>query len=232
LHAGVYSAAAPAIYMTVKLSLAVLGLFVFLPLGMLGTIEIKTALWGGAVAGGLGMVLPSLWLSRMKARRQRIVRNSLPDFLDLVVTCLEGGLSFEGALQRVTDELQTAHPELAGEMRVVQREIELGKTPEEAIRNFAARADLEVLRSLSTLVEQARRFGSSMANSLRIHADSLRFQREQRAEENAQKATVKILIPTFLFIFPPVLIVLAGPAAMEIHDKFAQPKPAAQAPNK
>jgi tight adherence protein C len=106
-------------------------------------------------------------------------------------------------------------------MQVVQREIEFGKSPEQALRDFAERSDLDVLRTLSTFVEQARRFGSSMAETLQTHADMLRTQREQRAEERAQKAAVKILFPTLLFIFPPILVVLAGPAAIQLQAKFS-----------
>jgi tight adherence protein C len=175
----------------------------------------------GVVIGGIGWTLPSSWLGWMKARRQLVLRNSLPDFLDLISTCLQSGLSFEAALQRVSDELRTAHPLLAGEMSVVQREIEFGKSPEQALRDFAERSDLDALRTLSTFVEQSRRFGSSMAETLQTHADMLRTQREQRAEERAQKAAVKILFPTLLFIFPPILVVLAGPAAIQLQERFS-----------
>lgn len=223
IHAGVYSPSAPGAFLAAKAVFGVFGPSAGLALALLDLADVTTSLLVGALVGATGLVAPGLWLDWRKARRQRTLRGSLPDFLDLIVTCMEGGLSFEAALQRVTDEMQTAHPLLAAEMRVVQRETHLGSSIETALRNFASRSDLDVGRSLATVVEQARRFGSRMAEALRVHSDTLRYQREQRAEENAQKATVKILFPTLLFIFPPVLVVLGGPAVIQIQEKFSPP---------
>jgi tight adherence protein C len=152
---------------------------------------------------------------------------SLPDFLDLMVTCVQAGLSLNGALQRVTEELAVAHPVLAGEMGIVERQIELGAAPDLALRNFAERSDLAAIATLSTLVEQARRFGTSVSDALRTHAETIREQREQRAEEMAQKAAVKILFPTLLLIFPAIFVVLVGPAAVQITRTFASQHPVA-----
>lgn len=221
MQAGVYSSSAASTYSAARMAILVGAPVAALVVGALGVVDFQKALIWGVVIGGIGWLVPSRWLSWLKARRQLTFRNSLPDFLDLISTCLQSGLSFEAALQRVSDELKTAHPLLAGEMCVVQREIEFGKSPEQALRDFAERSDLDVLRTLSTFVEQARRFGSSMSETLQTHADMLRTQREQRAEERAQKAAVKILFPTLLFIFPPILVVLAGPAALELQKKFS-----------
>jgi tight adherence protein C len=114
-----------------------------------------------------------------------------------------------------------AYPLLAGEMAIVQRQIEMGATPDLALRGFAERTDLSALFSLSSLIEQARRFGTSIVDALRTQAEMLRYQREQRAEELAQKASVKILFPTLLFIFPAIFVVLVGPAAVRLYEIFS-----------
>lgn len=221
MHAGIYTASAPGIFLTVKLTLVVGPPLIGLFLGELGLFEPHKALLYGGLAGGVGIVLPGFWLQSRIRRRHAILLQSLPDFLDLMVTCVQGGLSLDGSLQRVTEELAVAHPLLASEMSVVQRQIELGASPDLALRTFAERSDLAALSTLSTLIEQARRFGTSVTEALRTNADMLREQREQRAEEMAQKAAVKILFPTLLFIFPAIFVVLVGPAAVLIAEKFS-----------
>lgn len=229
LHAGIYSPAGPSIYTGIRL---VVGLGLPLSAALAGTIGLfdrTMAIGGGALCGLLGIAGSSLWLSRRVAERQRRLRRSLPDFLDLTATCLQAGQSFESALARVTEELQSAHPALALELKITRREMALGATPARALRNFADRSGLDVVRQLSTLVDQSQRLGASMTESLRIHSETLRTQRSQQAETLAQKASVKVLIPTLLFIFPPVLVILVGPAAIDLHEKFIKPKTTASA---
>jgi len=220
MHAGIYATWAPSFFLSFKLVLIVTPPLVGFLLGEAGFFAPRTALMYGGAAGGLGILLPGFWLDRRKARRQAVFARSLPDLLDLMVACVQSGLSLEASLQRVTDELEVAHPLLAGEMAVVQRQIELGATPDMAIRNFAERSDMAPLYSLSTLMEQARRFGTSLTDALRTQAEMLRYNREQRAEELAQKAAVKILFPTLLFIFPAIFVVLVGPAAVRLAETF------------
>jgi tight adherence protein C len=227
LHAGIYTAWAPAVFLTIKLALIVVPVFVALFLSALGIGHPQRILLYAGIAGGIGIFLPNLWLKRRKARRHSTLMKSLPDFLDLMVTCVQAGLSMNGALQRVTEELAVAHPVLAGEMGIVERQIELGATPDLALRNFAERSDLAAIATLSTLVEQTRRFGTSISDALRTHAETIREQREQRAEEMAQRAAVKILFPTLLLIFPAIFIVLVGPAAVQIVRTFSTPHAAA-----
>jgi tight adherence protein C len=225
LHAGVYASWAPSVFLFFKLMLMAAPPIVGLVLAELGLLDPNRALLCGGMAGGLGLLLPSLWLHRRKSRRQAALCRSLPDFLDLLVACVQSGLSLEAALQRVTDELTLAYPLLSGEMAIVQRQIELGATPDLALRSFAERSDLSPLYSLSTLIEQARRFGTSVTDALRTQAEMLRYQREQRAEELAQKASVKILFPTLLCIFPAIFVVLVGPAAVLLYEKFSVEQP-------
>ncbi len=232
MHAGIYVPWAPSVFMTTKLALIIAPLLIGLFLGTLGAGRPQRILFCAGAASAMGIVLPSLWLHRRKVRRHAVLLKSLPDFLDLMVTCVQGGLSMNGALQRVTEELAVAHPVLAGEMGIVERQIELGAAPDLALRNFAERSDLAPISSLSTLVEQSRRFGTSISEALRTHAEMIREQREQRAEEMAQKAAVKILFPTLLLIFPAIFVVLVGPAAVQIARTFSSPHAAEAADGK
>jgi tight adherence protein C len=221
IQAGIYAPWATSVFIFFKLTLIVSPPLLALMLAELGLVNPQRALFCGGAAGGLGLLLPSLWLQRQKNRRQAVLSRSLPDFLDLMVACVQSGLSLEAALQRVTDELALAYPLLSGEMAIVQRQIDMGATPDLALRGFAERSALAALYSLSTLIEQARRFGTSIVDALRAQAEMLRYQREQRAEELAQKASVKILFPTLLCIFPTIFVVLVGPAALQLYEKFA-----------
>jgi tight adherence protein C len=221
MHAGIYAPPALGIYLSVKICLITVPPIACFIAGQLGAIEPRMAVLYGAASAGLGMLLPSIWLEKRKARRHAMLNRSLPDFLDLMVACMESGLSLNAALQRVTDELQTAHPVLAGELAAVQRQVQLGATLDAAMSNFAERSDLDTLYSLTTMIQQSQKFGASIADALRIHADVLRSEREQNAEELAQKAAVKILFPTLLLIFPATFVVLAGPAVIQLNEKFS-----------
>ncbi len=180
------------------------------------------AVMGGLVGSIFGFVFPSFYIDSQKNKRQLAVRRGLPDAMDVIIICMEGGLSLPASLQRVADELGIAHPLLANELRICQREIQLGKRTGEALKEFANRLDMEELRSLSGVVIQAERYGASLAHALRIHADSMRQKRAQRAEEEAHKAGTKILIPTLLFIFPGIFVVVLGPGVIRILGALAQ----------
>lgn len=230
LHAGIYSPAGPSLFTGIRLVVG-LGLPLTATLaGMVGLFDLTIAIGGGALCGLLGIAGSSVWLHRRIVERQRRLRRSLPDFLDLMGTCLQAGQSFESALARVTEELQSAHPALAFELQIVQREMALGTTPARALRNFAERSGLDVARQMATLVDQSQRLGASLTDALRVHSETLRTQRSQQAETLAQKASVKVLIPTLLFIFPPVLVILAGPAAIDLHEKFIKPSETSSSP--
>jgi tight adherence protein C len=216
LHAGLYGPHAMAAFLGAKVLLMVSPTAIGLVLGGLGIAPVNYGLIFGGCASVLGMIAPSFWLDKRKAARQTTVRRSLPDALDLLVICVEGGLSLAGALRRVVTELRTAHAVLAGEFNIVQREIQLGQTTGDALRAFADRSDLEEIRSLAAVVQQAEKYGASMIKTLRIHADTLRMKRQQRAEELAQKAGTKMLFPTLLFIFPAIFLVILGPAVIQI----------------
>lgn len=220
LHAGLYGPQAMVLFLGVKLLLMLAPALIGLAAGIVGMVQIFNGLICGAALGVLGMIGPSFWLDKRKTARQTAFRRAIPDALDVLVICLEGGLSLTGALRRVASELKTAHPMLAVELQIVQREIQMGRSAGEALRQFADRADLDEIRSLASVVIQTERFGASLVKALRVHAATLREKRLQRAEELAQKAVIKVLFPTLLFIFPGIFIVILGPGAIQIMEMF------------
>jgi len=221
VHAGFYSRPAMGLFLGVKMLLIGAPIVMGLAAALFGLQPMTYSITYGLVGGAVGMMAPGLWLDWVKRKRQFNLRRALPDALDVVVICLEGGLSLQAAFQRVATALRSAHPLLATEMNILQREIQLGRSTGEAMRQFADRSDLEEVRSLATVVLQAERLGSSVVKSFRVYADSFRIKRLQRAEEMAQKASTKIVFPTILFIFPAILFVIAAPAVFLLLDLFA-----------
>jgi len=186
----------------------------------MGLISMASGIGFGILAGLAGTLAPVFWLDHVKRSRQMQIRRALPDALDVMVICLEGGLSLASSFSRVARELATAHPMLAVEFNIVERQIQMGRTTGEAVRGLADRFDLEELRSMSSVITQAERVGSSVVTALQVFADTLREKRHQRAEEMAHKATVKLLFPTIFFIFPGIFVVVLGPAAIQIYKEL------------
>jgi tight adherence protein C len=165
---------------------------------------------------GAGWILPRFFLEKKVAKRQDVLRLSLPDALDLLVVSIEAGLGLDQAIQHVARELYTSHPELSDEMSLVTLEMRHGKRRSEALRNFAERTGEAEFRKLVAILIQNDRFGTSMGESLRTHSDFLRVRRRQEAEERAGKVGVKLVFPIFFFILPSMLIVAAGPGILQI----------------
>src|SRR5262249_12817032 len=220
IQAGYYSRQAMVFFLGVKVLLMAAPAVLGLAAGLVGLCDVNYGALSGALSGIAGMIGRSFWLDRRKKVRQSSFRRALPDALDVLVICLEGGLSLPGAMRRVASELRTAHPLLAAELKIVERETQLGRSPGEALQQMGLRTDLEEVRSLASVITQAERFGASLVKSLRVHAETLRLKRKQQAEEKAQKAAVKILFPTLLLIFPAVFVVILGPAAIQISEFF------------
>jgi tight adherence protein C len=168
---------------------------------------------GGVLAGYL---LPGMVLARFAKRRQHRIRLSLADALDLLVVSVEAGLGLDQALMRVATELSSAYPDLADELKLVNLELRAGKARSEALRNLADRTGVDDLSSLVTMLIQTDKFGTSIAQSLRVYSDTLRTKRRQRAEEAAAKTGVKMVFPLVFCIFPAVWVVTIGPAAIKI----------------
>lgn len=174
---------------------------------------------GMAVFGAaLGFMSPNIWLSSAIKKRSKAIVQGLPDSLDLMVISVEAGLALDGALKRVSEELITVHPELSEEFQIATREAQMGIPRSEALNNVAERTQVSELKSMVAIVNQAEKFGTSIARALRSQADALRVKRRQAAEERAQKVAVKLMLPLMLFIFPAIFVVLIGPAALRMMD--------------
>jgi len=160
--------------------------------------------------------LPRFVLKRMIRDRQRRITLALPDALDLTVICVEGGLALDQALMRVGEDLHHAHPDLSDEFYLVNLEMRAGKPRVEALRNLIERTGVDDVRALVGTLVQTDRFGTSVAQALRVHSDSLRTERRQRAEEQAAKTTIKMIIPLVVFVLPSIIFVTLGPAVIEL----------------
>jgi tight adherence protein C len=172
------------------------------------------------LAAVVGYLLPELWLMwRVQARQHRL-RLALPDALDMLVICVEAGLGLDQALMRVAQELRITHPHLSEELQLVNMEMRVGKTRLEAMRELARRTGVEDIKALVAMLIQTERFGTSIAQSLRVHSDDLRMKRRQRAEEMSAKTTVKMVPPLVFFIFPALMVVILGPAVITLMRQF------------
>jgi tight adherence protein C len=168
-----------------------------------------------AICPVLGFYLPKLWLSRKIGGRRKMILRTLPDAMDLITTSVEAGLGIDAAFARVADKIKGA---LSDEFRRCLREMALGRTRREALTDFAERVELDDINTFIHAVIQAEHMGVSLGRVMRIQADQLRTRRKQRAEQEAQKAPVKMVVPLVLFIFPAMFIVILGPAAIQIFN--------------
>jgi tight adherence protein C len=169
-----------------------------------------------ALAGlGFGYIVPGMLLARLAKRRAHKIRLSLADALDLLVVSVEAGLGLDQAMTRVGSELAFAYPDLSDELRLVNLELRAGKPRSEALRNLGDRTGVDDLASLVTMLIQTDKFGTSVAQSLRVYSETLRTKRRQRAEEAAAKTGVKMVFPLVLCIFPAIWVVTIGPAAIK-----------------
>src|SRR5580700_10766074 len=164
----------------------------------------------------LGFFIPRFFLKRMIKDRQQRIRIALPDALDLTVICVEAGLALDQALMRVGKDLHHAHPDLSEEFHFVNLEMRAGKPRAEALRNLIDRTGVDDIRALVGTLIQTDRFGTSVAQALRVHSDSLRTERRQRAEEQAAKTTIKMVPPLVIFVLPSIIFVTIGPAVIEL----------------
>jgi tight adherence protein C len=171
-------------------------------------------------AAAVGYLLPGLLLARKIELRKREIREGLPDALDLFIVCVEAGCGLDQAIVKASDELGLTYPSLAYELRLITTEIRAGKPRVEAFKNFAARTKVDDVQSLVALLVQTDKFGTSLAQALRTHADSSRTKRRQNAEERAGKLGVKLVFPLVLFLFPALYIVILGPAVITFVRVF------------
>jgi len=173
-----------------------------------------------AVVAGLGYLVPDFWLGRSITSRQASIRLGLPDVLDMLVICIEAGLSVDQATTRTTEELRLGQPAISDELGLVVLEQRAGRARSEAWKQFADRTGVDSVRNLVTVLVQSELLGTSVARTLRVHADTLRTQRRQRVEEQAAKTTIKLIFPLVLFIFPSLFLVTLGPAVIIMSESF------------
>lgn len=169
-----------------------------------------------SLGGIVGYLAPRFWISNRVKHQQRALEYGLPDALDLMVVCVEAGLAVDAAMERVGQELTIAHPRLSRELEITHMETRVGLSRSESLRNMGARTGCAALQSVASMLIQADRFGTSISGALKLHAEGLRITRQQKAEELAAKASVKMSFPLVLFIFPATFIVLAGPTIVEL----------------
>jgi tight adherence protein C len=213
VQAGYRGAEAVPIFYGTRMAIAI-GTFVLFATPLILRPNVAIGL-GGSL---LGYILPGIVLAKMAKKRQKKIQLGLADALDLMVVSVEAGLGLDQAILRVGDELSFAHPDLSDELRLVNIEMRAGKGRTESLRNLADRTGLEDIASLTAMLIQTDKFGTSVAQSLRVHCETLRTKRRQRAEEAAAKTGVKMVFPLVFCIFPAIWVVTIGPAAI----KFVQ----------
>ncbi|HWZ58222.1 MAG TPA: type II secretion system F family protein [Gemmatimonadaceae bacterium] len=218
VNAGYDGAAAPIIYGSVRVGSAILFPMIGLVLAPRHGLVLFVSVVG--LAAAVGLLTPPAVLARLASRRQRALRRALPDAMDLLVVCVEAGISLDAAMLRVAREMGAMHPELAGELLLVNRRMNAGVTRENALHGLSTRTGVAELRALASNLIQSERWGTSVATVLRVYAETLRRQRQQLAEKRAATAPLKMLFPLGLFIFPSIFIVIIGPAFVKIVAMF------------
>jgi tight adherence protein C len=172
------------------------------------------------IAAAVGYLLPGMVVARKIEKRKQEIRNGLPDALDLLIVCVEAGCGLDQAIVKASDELAISYPALTHELRLITTEIRAGKPRLEAFKNFALRTKVDDVQSLVALLVQTDRFGTSIAQALRTHAETSRTKRRQRAEERAAKVGVKLVFPLVFFLFPALYVVILGPAVIQFIRVF------------
>jgi tight adherence protein C len=224
-HAGFRSDSAVSVYLGLRLAtlliFTAISLAVFLPqYGLTGK-----ALKPIVMFAGVGFYLPTLVLWWLRKKRQEEIFLTLPDALDLLVVCVESGLGLDAAMRKVCDEMKDHAKVIAEELALANFQLQMGRPRREVLHDLGVRTGVDDVRSLAAILIQADRFGSSIAQALRVQSDSMRTRRKQLAEEKAAKTAVQLIFPLVLFIFPGIFVVLVGPAAISIMKNMMGKNP-------
>lgn len=203
-------------YLGIRWALPIGGVFLAILYGKAAGLENKSTFLLVLVSGIVGYLVPDFILRRKIRKRQEVITDSLPDALDLLVVCVEAGLGLNAAFVKITEEFKLSSPALSEEFDIVNREMVAGKPRQEALRALADRTGVEDVQSLVAMLIQTEKLGTSLSQSLRIHSDSLRTRRRQRAEEAAAKTTIKLVFPLVFLMFPALFIVILGPGILQI----------------
>jgi tight adherence protein C len=219
-NAGFRSESAAAVYSGLRVG--VLGVFIVIALIVAGAMggtmmdKLKVSL----VIAAVGFYLPSIGLWWLRRKRQLEIFLTLPDALDLLVVCVESGLGLDAAMRKVCDEMKDHARTLCDEISLANFQLQMGRPKREVLHDLGVRTGVDDVKSLAAILIQADRFGSSVAQALRVQSDSMRIKRRQMAEEKAAKTAVQMIFPLVLFIFPGIFVVLVGPAALSIYEKM------------
>jgi tight adherence protein C len=219
-NAGFRSDAAPMVYSGIRL--ATLGAFLLISIAIFvpgRTLSWKT-LQAVVIMTGIGFYLPSIVLWYLRSKRQEEIFLTLPDALDLLVVCVESGLGLDAGMRKVCDELGTHAKVISEEFSLANFQMQMGRPRREVLHDLGVRTGVDDLKSLAAILIQADRFGSSIAQALRVQSDAMRTRRKQIAEEKAAKTAVQLLFPLILFIFPGIFVVLVGPAGINIYENL------------
>jgi tight adherence protein C len=215
-NAGYNAPGAPQMFLAIKFAMMVGGAMLGGGFGLVSW-GLTQKGWTSIVVGaGLGFYLPELFLAFIKRGRQEKIFLQLPDTLDLLVVCVEAGLGLDAGMRRVCDELVDSAPELTSEFNMANKQLQMGRPRREVLHDLGVRTGVDDMRALAAILIQADKFGSSIAQALRVQSDSMRVKRRQIAEERAAQTAVKMIFPLVLFIFPGIFVVLVGPAAISM----------------
>jgi tight adherence protein C len=207
---------APVLFYGVKLGLAILLVLVFAATGKLASNPLLYVV----LAVLLGAMLPDFWMGFRIRKRKENIQLAIPDALDLTVVCVEAGLGLDQSLMRIGQEIRPIHRDLSDELRLLNLEVNAGKSRAQSLRNLATRTEVDDLKALVAVLIQTDKFGTSVSQSLRVFSDSLRVKRRQRAEERSAKTTIKMIPPLVFFIMPSIFVVVLGPAIITIVQEF------------
>jgi tight adherence protein C len=222
VQAGFFSPVAVPLFYASRLLLAVAFPIVFVTFS--GLLPVAIPLIGtlvlAVILSVLGLILPAIYVDRRRLRMQQRYRNAFPDFMDMMVVCIEAGQSLQGAIERVSREIVQACPELGANLHLVSLELRAGRSLNDALQGLSGRLGIEEVRSLTLLLKQSEELGTSIANTLRVYSDEMRDKRLMRAETKAHTLPVKMTIPLGLFIFPVILLVIMVPVIIRIKNAF------------
>ncbi len=213
-NAGYNSPGSPQIFLAIKVASLFVGLCIGGGYGLASWGLTQGGLTSLILGAGIGFYLPEAVLFFMIRSRKEKIFLSMPDSLDLLVVCVEAGLGLDAGLRRVSEELADSAPELCNEFDLANMQLQMGRPRREVLHDLGIRSGVDDMRSLAAILIQADRFGSSIAQALRVQSDSMRIKRSQMAEEKAAQTAVKMIFPLVLFIFPGIFVVLVGPAAI------------------
>jgi tight adherence protein C len=224
LQAGMRTQNALYVFLGIRCFLGILfpGCFFLLRVAVFEVISFPMTIAIAVLLASFGFYLPEIWLRVMIARRKEEISRGFADVLDLLVVCVEAGMGLDGAINRVGQEMRRSNKAWSDELNVYNLELRAGKSRRDALKSLAVRTDIEDVRSFTTSLIQTDKFGTSLAQALRVYSDAFRTKRYQRAEEKAAKLPVKLVFPAILFIFPALFVVIAGPAGIRLYQVLIQ----------